>query len=823
MGDTNIFGVLLRQYRLAASLSQEALGERAGLSPSAIAALERGRRKTPRPSTVLLLVAGLGLAPAERAALIAAANAAPIAPPGEPVGTPSRLPAPLSSFVGRGQELADIRRQLDAVRLLTLTGAAGVGKTRLALEVAREVADEVAFVELAPLADGLLVPQAVAAALGVQEQPQQSLLQTLATVLQTRALLLVLDNCEHVLPACADLAEALLRACPRLRLLATSREPLRIGGEVAWPVPALSLPDLQAPIATERLVASEAVRLFAERARAAQPSFALAEQNTRAVAEVCIQLDGLPLAIELAAARVRALAPAQIVARLGDRFRLLAGGSRGAPTRHQSLQAAIDWSYDLLGADERLLLDRLAVFAGGWTLEAAEEVCAGAGIAGGDVSELLGRLVDRSLVVAEPGLDGALRYRLLETIREYATERLERRGELDTLPRRHRAWYLALGERALQDYWLRVDIPGWWRRLSQEQANFRAALRFSLEQSEPEPGLRLAAGIWVLWGFQGPWAEGIDWIARLLALPGATDFPEARGSALSAAGQMAFEHGDVAAAADLLLEAVKLQREVGTARGLAMALDHAGLAASARGEFAASSAFHKEAVAVDRAAGNRGYEAISLEAWSAGTYYRGDYDEARRLAKASLALVDQLDQDRGEIRVDANVTLFILGRIALYHGDAATAREHFAANLAHWRGMGDARCRPAVGALVGLGCVAVIEGNLAGARGYLGEALDLSERLGSGAAQAYALEGCAIIAEAAHRPDEAMRLAGAATALRAALYHPISPAERALLDRWLGPARGRLGDETAAAAWNTGLALTTRRAILLARALLSRG
>ncbi len=814
MRETETFGLLLRRYRRAASLSQEALGERAGLSATAIAALERGRRQSPRPSTVLLLAEGLGLASDERAALIGAARTA-----ADSVGALPRVPVPLSSFVGRARELAEVQGLLGAVRLLTLTGAAGVGKTRLALEVANNAEDEVAFVELAPLADGDLVFHAVASSLGVQEQPQRSLLQSLASALQARRLLLVLDNCEHLLAACAELASTLLRASPQLRLLATSREPLSIGGEVIWPVPALSLPDLQVPSAPGQLAESEAVRLFVERARAVDRAFALTEQNARAVAEVCVDLDGMPLAIELAAARVRALAPAQIAARLGDRFRLLVGGNRSAPVRHQSLQAAIDWSYDLLRASEQLLLDRLAVFAGGWTLEAAEAVCAGEGIAGGDVPSLLSRLVDRSLVVAEPGMDGIRRYRLLETIREYAAELLGRRGDRDTLSRRHRAWYLALGERALHDYWLRTDLLGWWGRLAPEQANFRAAMRFSLEGGEPEPGLRLASGLWVLWAFRGPWAEGTDWIARLLALPGAVDYPAARADALMVAGQMTFEQGDVAAARVLLLEAVDLQRQVGAERGLAMALDHAGLVASARGEFAAAHAFHEEAVAVGRAAGNRGYQAISLEAWSAGAYLQGEYALARTLAEESLAIVAALDRDGGPLRVDANITLYILGRVALSTGDYASARQHFEANLAHWRQIGDARSRPAVGALVGLSCVAVVEGDLAQARGLLAEALALSEKLGLGATLAYTLEGVAILAAAANQPEQAVRLAGAAAALRASLQHPISPAEHAVLERWLGPARSLLGEEATAIARRAGQDLSAEQAIQCARAL----
>jgi predicted ATPase/DNA-binding XRE family transcriptional regulator len=808
MGESETFGLLLRRYRLAASLSQEALGERAGLSASAIAALERGRRRTPRPATVLLLADGLDLGSADRSLLIGAANGS--APPVESELLP-RVPVPLTSFVGRTKELAEVHQLLRSVRLLTLTGAAGVGKTRLALEVARGVEAEVGFVEFAPLAEMGAVPHQVATALGVQEQPRQPLLQTLALALQARRLILVLDNCEHLLSACAELASTLLRACPWLRVLATSREPLGMAGEVVWRVPALSLPKLESALVEAEVEASEAVSLFLERARAVQPGFALSGQNTRAVADVCVQLDGLPLALELAAARVQVLAPVQIAERLSDRFRLLSAGIRGAPTRHQSLRAAIDWSVDLLSTAERMLLERLAIFAGGCTLEAAETVCAGEDIQPGDVVSSLGRLVDMTLVVAEPASSGVFRYRLLETIREYAAEHMAQRGESDALARRHRAWYVSLAEQALQDYWLRVDVPGWWERLAPEQANFRAALRFSLECREPEPGLRLMAGLWVLWAFHGPWVEGSEWIARLLALPVHVS-PEVRANALSAAGQMRFEQGDVAIARDLLREAVALQREIGPGRGLAMALDHAGLTASARGEFEASHAFHTEAVAVDRAVGNRGYEAISLEAWSAGMYLKGDFALARTLAEASLALVSARDHHHGSREVDTNVNTYILGRIALCDGDAILARQRFEANLALWRATGDARCRPAVGALVGLSCVEVIEENPARARRLLDEALALAERLGSEAALAYTLEGYAILATATNRPDQAVRLAGAAAALRASLEHPISPGEQVVLERWLGLARAALGEEASALAWQAGQALSAEQA-----------
>jgi non-specific serine/threonine protein kinase len=336
------------------------------------------------------------------------------------------LPLQLTSFVGREQALAEVGRLLATTRLLTLTGAPGVGKTRLALQLAGEgreaYADGVWLVELAPLADPALVPQAVATAVGVREQPGRRLVDTLADAVRGQELLLVLDNCEHLVEACATLADRLLRAGPRLRVLATSREALGIAGETTWWVAPLALPAAEpmAAAGSERLAAleaNEAVQLFVERARAAQPAFALTERNAGAVGQVCRRLDGIPLALELAAVRVPALGVEQLAQRLDDRFRLLTGGRRTALPRQQTLRAAVDWSYTLLPEAERVLLRRLAVFAGGWTLAAAEGVCGGDGLEAVDVFPLLVDLVDKSLVVAEPE-DAEPRYRLLETLRQ---------------------------------------------------------------------------------------------------------------------------------------------------------------------------------------------------------------------------------------------------------------------------------------------------------------------------------------------------------------------------------------------------------------------
>ena len=374
------------------------------------------------------------------------------------------LPVQLTSFVGRERALADLGRLLVRTRLLTLTGPPGVGKTRLALQLAAEALDVfedgVWLVELAPRADPSLVPQAVAEVLGVQEQPRRPLLETLADAIRARQLLLVLDDCEHLVASSATVADNLLRACPRVQILATSREVLGVAGERAWPVPSLAVP-ADTPVATPADAAtmqqSEAVRLFVERAGAAMPSFTLTNRNAGAVAQICRRLDGIPLALELAAARVRALSAEQLAARLddlvvgrrgagtGDRFRLLTGGSRAALPRQQTLRAAIDWSYDLLSDPERQLLRRLSVCAGGWTLEAAEEVCAGDGLAADEVFALLLNLVDKSLVVADPeGVEA--RYRLLETLRRYGAERLREAGEEAAVRTRHLAWCVALTE-----------------------------------------------------------------------------------------------------------------------------------------------------------------------------------------------------------------------------------------------------------------------------------------------------------------------------------------------------------------------------------------
>jgi predicted ATPase/DNA-binding SARP family transcriptional activator len=434
------------------------------------------------------------------------------------------LPAPRTSFIGREREMVDVKRALAMTRLLTLTGTGGSGKTRLVIKVAHDLMgsyyDGVWLVELAPLSKGSLVAQQVANVVGVQEQPGQALVDTLAEVLAGKEILLVLDNCEHLIEAAAHLTNALLNGCPKLRILATSREPLGVGGEILWRVPPLSLPeDYEGPSTIEGLMHYEAVRLFVDRARLRLLDFEVTQENAGTVARVCRKLDGIPLAIELATARMGALAVEQVAQRLEASLDVLNGTNRTAEARQQTLRATLDWSYDLLWEDEKVLFRRLAVFAGGWTLEAAEAVCSGGSIQEGDVLDLLGGLVDKSLVVAGASTGGAVRYRMLEPVRQYAQEKLEQSGEAETIKRAHAAYFLVLAEEAEPMLWGSEDAA-WLDRLEREHDNTRAALSWSMEHDEVELALRLGGALRWFWFMAGYYSEGRSWLEAALGKEG---------------------------------------------------------------------------------------------------------------------------------------------------------------------------------------------------------------------------------------------------------------------------------------------------------------
>ena len=501
--------------------------------------------------------------------------------------TPNNLPQQLTSFVGREREVREIRRRLGSDRLLTLLGAGGLGKSRLSLQAAAEAMDDfpdgVWLAELAPLNDGRLVAQAAASALGIMELAGSPVIETLVRFVSDRTLLLILDNCEHLLDACAALAKALLQSGRNVKILASSREPLHVAGEACYPVPPLAVPDAESQATPTALTECDAVRLFVDRATAVQPAFCVTDRNAPAVAAICRHLDGIPLALELAAARVGALSVQNVAERLSDRFRLLTGGDRTAIPRQQTLRACIDWSYELLSERERALFRRLAVFAGDWTLQAAEGVGAGKAIDHSDVLDLLTHLVEKSLV--ELDVDRQ-RYRMLETVRQYALERLAESGEEDGVRAGHLGFFLALAEEAAPQL-LGPDQSAWQIRLDLERENLIAAsARCGSTPSEATRGLRLVAALQRYWINRGLLELGYRLTEEALGRPGAKERDATRGRALFCAGFLAYTLGHLLEALAYGNESLSVARELGDARRVTDGLLLTGIAAHACGESA---------------------------------------------------------------------------------------------------------------------------------------------------------------------------------------------------------------------------------------------
>jgi predicted ATPase/DNA-binding XRE family transcriptional regulator len=745
------FGERLRRERVRAGLTQEDLADRSGLTPAAVSQLERGTRRRPHQHTVRALADALGLADSDRAALIALArglapNRPPDSPP-RPAPTPTRptgphsmalgaatspgiapLPASLTPLVGREAEVEAVREMLDptrsTVRLLTLLGPGGVGKTRLGLAVAAAQTDAypdgVAFVDLAPLHDARLAPVTIARVLGVSESAGRSARELLLDYLQTRAMLLVLDNFEHLLGA-APLLVDLLEGCPRLVLLVTSRSALWVSGEHQYVVAPLTQPAAE-PVSVEAVATAPAVRLFMTRAQAVAPDFALNAATAPAVAAICRRLDGLPLAIELAAARVRVLTTEQIAARLDDRFHLLTRGSRTALPRQQTLRASLDWSHDLLGPEERALLRRLAAFAGGWTLEAAEAVCTGADVAAGDVFERLGVLLDNSLVQRLDDAGSEPRFGMLETVREYARERLTASGEQGAVQRSHWAYFLGLARSARRGM-LGPDQATWVQRLELEHHNLRAALTWALAADEAELALQLCGTLTTFWYIRGYYREGRDWSARALAAA-----PEAaaatRAAVLFGAANLADIQRDHAEARSLIEASVALWRTVGNRRGLASSLAVLGMLARHDRDWTTARTACEEALAIyDETPEPWGQRlALGVLGWVAED--QGDHATAQRLLEASLAVART-----GGSPIDIALQLNNLGIVAIRQGDDREAAARHREALQLTRNV-DAR-EPMAGAFEGLAAVAAARHNYRFGAWLLGAATELRAQIGS--------------------------------------------------------------------------------------------
>jgi predicted ATPase/class 3 adenylate cyclase len=675
--------------------------------------------------------------------------------------TPNNLSQQLTTFVGRKRELDEVRALLRTTRLLTLCGAGGIGKTRLSQQLAAEVMDDfpdgVWFVELAPLTDPRLVPQSVAIVVGVKEEAGHPVVEALVKFAKERRILLVLDNCEHLIQACAELVTQLLQSGPHLKILASSREPLRVAGEANYPVPALAVPGPGKAIRLPALTQYEAVLLFIDRAVAAQPSFQLTEQNAAAVATICQRLDGIPLALELAAARVRALSVETIAARLTDRFRLLSGGNRTAMPRQQTLRALIDWSYDLLTENERALLCRFSVFAGGWTLEGAEAVGAGGDIAQGDVLDLLSNLVEKSLVTVEA--EGE-RYRLVETVRQYAQERLDEGGEADATRSRHLAYYLAFAEKASPEL-VGPEQGAWLARLDLEGENLLAAHAWcDHAEGGAELGLRLIFAVKIYMFYRGLLALQHRAALEALARPGAEQRSRARCRALHTAGQVCFYMGRYLEAQGYLEEGLSIAQEIGDTGRAVMVLDELGSVATGRGDLVAARKFAEQALVL-----------------------AGKQDDKRALASAYNTLA-QLCRMEGDL-------------------DTAEARYGQALELAREL---DDRESIAIG-LLNLAMVAAGRGSDNAARDRLLEAIAIAGEIGSKPAAQSALDVTAGLA--AVRKDWAMaaRLYGAAETQMAQTGLQREPADEAFLGPLIAQARDVLGAMDFVAAATAGRAM----------------
>ncbi len=731
------------------------------------------------------------------------------------------LPIPATPLLGREREVAEVCALLQqaTVRLLSLTGAPGIGKTRLGLQAAADLydafADRVVFVALAPVSDPNLVAATLVQALGIQEQAGQTVMDCLKDFLRKKQLLLLLDNFEHVLAA-APLVGELLATAPRLKVLATSRRPLHLSGEQEFMVAPLALPprgkDAQASACTATLTQYAAVQLFIARARAVKADLALTDATAAAIAEICHRLDGMPLAIELAAARIKLFAPEALLRRLERRLPLLTGGPRDLPARQRTLRTTIDWSYQLLDAGERRLFARLGVFVGGCTLEAVEAVCTAEGEQGWDVLDGLAALVDQSLVRQEEGLDSEPRFVMLETIREYASEQLVARSELVATRHQHAGYYLTFAQAAESG----VSGPlrkHWIDQLEQEHANLRAVLEWASAHGETQLGLQLSSVLWQLWDAQGTLTEGRAQLSALLAQAQSSSPTLARIKALYGAGVMAWNQGNLDAAHALWEERLKLAGELGDQLAIADALRDVGWTTYRHGGAATGRRMIEESLAIHRNLGNQSgvWRALDSLAHSLAqiSSEQGDYATVRSLAEQSLAIVQELGDSSGIAFVRLT-----LGEIARLQGDYRLARFHYEQGLAMGRALND-NYRIAE-TCSNLGYITLNEGGTDRATALFQESLTLSRRAERQPGMILCLVGLAGVASVRQQHGRAAHLLGAATALLDATHLTLDTTDRRDYDRIVAKVRDELDEASFATAWAEGRTMPIAQAIAYA-------
>ena len=811
------FGSLLRSHRQSAGLTQEQLAERAGLSRRGIADIERGARLVPYAHTIDRLAAGLGLSETEHASLIEAAQAQKAAsshPVGERRAGPNvqtkpkhNLPQRPNRFIGRDNERRQVASLLRSSALVTLVGPGGVGKTRLALELAADQIEAwrngVWLVELSSVTAAPLVPHAVGAALGIAQEPGHDVSDDLIDWLRDRQLLLVLDNCEHVLEACGSLVAQVLRRCPDVHVLATSREVLAIDGEVLYRVDPLSVPGIGV-VSADTACESESVRLFVERASAAAPGFNVTDQNAAALVNVCRRLDGLPLALELTAARLRVLSVHDIAQRLDQRFDLLTGGHRDGLARHRTLRTLIDWSYDLLDATERELFEQLSVFTGGWTLDAAEAVCSTTDT----TLDVLARLVDKSLVRTEPQLDGSLRFEMLETLREYAAERLRSNPRASQVVQRHALFYADAVSRWFDNVWWGDNTQARLVRIARDYANFRTSARWLIDHVEVDAAQRQAASLTLFWILQGSLQDGLAWLREVHALTNQSTQSSTAGlEVVLGLSLMVGEARPVSLA--------RLEAEIPNARAfanqatLALALMQVGrLAWLVRHDLVTARAYLEDAASIANATQIRPLAAL-IRAHLAGLLYEtGEYQLAASLLEENLRTGSAFDSYLSQDKLILSWVRFAQGKT-----DAAASllqqvlAEPYTSRSPHWR----------LVAYTALSWTRLAQHDLPAAIAAARHSLTIArEHLGPTMSPGFLggpLEAFAEIASATGQHPRALRLAAAAATLREAHQIRLSPSERELLARWMTRSRLALGAEASERHASAGRTLTSAAAI----------
>ncbi len=721
--------------------------------------------------------------------------------------SPNNLPVQLTSFIGRSKEMSEVKELLSKERLLTLTGPGGSGKTRLALQAAAEMIDQfhdgVFFVALAPISDPGLVASTIAQPLGLRETAGRSIVDSLKDYLQSKSVLLFLDNFEQVISA-APLITELLVSCSELKILITSREGLHISGEREYPVPPLGLPDLSQHPSLESLSQYAAVELFIQRAQAVKPDFNITNETAPAVAEICYRLDGLPLAIELAAARIKLLPPRAMLARLEHSLEFLTGGARDLPARQQTLRNAIAWSYDLLNEDDKKLFRWLSVFVGGCTLEAVETV-AGEQLEPISVLDRVGSLVDKSLLREVEETSNEPRYVILEVLREYGLEQLEASGEQDAIRFSHAGFFLGLAEQAAASLESAEQVL-WMNRMEQEHDNLRSALEWSkTAEGAGELCLRLASALGLFWETRGYFSEGRERLSAVLKTEAAQGRTAARASLLARAAELAYRQSDYPATTSFAAESLAIYREVGDRQGMASALIKLANAATEVGDYVAASGHLEEALAIWRELDDKHGIARALISLGWNALRPGDYQLASTRLEEALALSRQLEDTRS-----MGFELSGLGEVALRQGESQRAARLVEESLELRRRLGN---KWGIGVSLGiLGWAALRQGDWDRAAARLGESLEVRREIGDKSGSTWCLERLAEVALGRGQAEKAARLFGAAAALRASIGSVMDAADRPEYESRIASLRGEMGEERFNSAWEDGRLLTLDQA-----------